>query len=107
MLYWEKEGKEILANVGVLYVKYVWRVTDPTAFSSAFVQTLAARIAADLCIPLTENRSLQADMWTLYQDKLMDAAATDGMQGRQQPLRSNALIIPRVAGSFSAGPYVY
>ena len=106
-MYWEKENDEILANVGILYIKYIWRITDPTKFSSSFVQALAARLASDLCIPLTENRSLQADMWTLYQNKLADAAATDGMQGRQQPIRSDALVLPRLVGvTNEAGPYV-
>lgn len=106
-LFWEKENDEILANVGILYIKYVWRITDPTKFSSSFVQALAARLASDLCIPLTENRNLQADMWTLYQNKLADAAATDGMQGKQQRLVSDALVLPRLVGvTNEAGPYV-
>lgn len=106
---WLKERDEILSNAGILYIRYVFREEDPQKFSSAFVQCLAARLAADLCVPLTENRGLQADLWKLYDSKLLDAAATDGLQGRQEPLRSDALLRPRYSGvgGFVAGPYVY
>jgi len=105
-LQWVKEGDEILANTGKLYINYTSRVTEPTKFSASFCQTLAARIAADLCIALTENPKLQEAMWQLYMSKLTDAAASDGTQGRQERIRSDALIRPRITGIIETGPYV-
>lgn len=109
-LYWVKEKNEILANTPKLYLSYIYRIEDTSKFSSAFVQTLAARIASDLCVSLTENVKLQDAMWKKYGQKLLEAAATDGMQGRQEKIRSDALIIPRYAGAIGfspyAGPYV-
>jgi len=105
-LRWVREEDNILANAGKIYMSYIARIEDSSKFSAAFVQALAARIAADLCIPLTEDRNLQADLWKIYIDKIMDAAATDGTQGRQERLRSDALIIPRFIGRVSIGPYV-
>ncbi len=43
---WRLEQGNILADVAVLYIKAIIDITDPTKFSSMFVQALAARIAA-------------------------------------------------------------
>jgi hypothetical protein len=78
---WRLEGGNVLTRYPTIYMWGQKRVTDTGAFSSLFVQALAARIAADACVPFTENRELQVDLWGLYQDKLREAAARDGQQG--------------------------
>lgn len=90
---WVKEGRSILANTsaGALNVLAVVQVEDVALWSPGFCQALAARIAADLSVSLTENRSLQADLWKLYEGKLRDAAANDGRQGRSPRLRNSTL----------------
>jgi hypothetical protein len=85
-------GKVVLANVDSLFMRVIWRVTNIGLYSPMFIQALAARIAADLAIPLTQNRTLQRDMWTLYKDKLTRASAMDGIQGKMELKRSNAII---------------
>lgn len=85
-------GNVIVANVDRIRVRVIWRVTNETIWSSMYVQALAARIAADLAMPLVNSRALQADMWKLYDAKLRDAATMDGMQGRTEVKRSNNLI---------------
>lgn len=84
-------GKVILANVDSLFLRVIWRVTNIQLYSPMFIQSLAARIAADLAIPLTQNRTLQKDMWQLYQMKLSRAGAMDGIQGKMELKRSNAI----------------
>ena len=89
---WLREGDTIVANsVTRIYARAIIRITDPTKFSAAFVQALAARIAMDLAIPITNNRKLQSDMAALYGEKLRMAAATDGLQGRSYRTRANGL----------------
>jgi hypothetical protein len=99
-LRWELEGGFILADTSVaeLRVRGVERVEASARWSPGFCQALAARLAADLCVPLTENRSLQADMWTLYEKKLNGAAANDGRQGRSQRLTASTLKARRYSG---------
>lgn len=84
-------GKVVLANVDELHMRVIWRVTNIGLYSPMFIQCLAQRIAADLAIPLTQNRNLQRDMWTLYEQKLARASAMDGIQGKQEIKRSNAI----------------
>jgi len=94
-VHWEREGRFILCDASTVYMKGVRRVVDTGFFSNMFVQTLATRLAADLAIPITENRNLQADYWNLYGVKLSQAAARDGMQGKNVKLKSSSLIDAR------------
>lgn len=92
---WSREGRYILAPETTVYMWGLKRITDTGQMSTMFVEALAARLAADLAIPLTENRQLQVDMWNLYQQKLKEAAARDGMQGRNERVRDGGLITSR------------
>lgn len=85
-------GKVILANVDSLFLRVIVRVTNVGLYTPMFIQALAARIAADLAIPLTQNRTLQKDMWALYGRKLTIAGTMDGIQGKMEVKRSNAVI---------------
>ncbi len=85
-------GKVVLANVDSLFMRVIIVVTNIGLWSPMFIQSLAARIAADLAIPLTQNRTLQKDMWSLYEMKLRKASAMDGIQGKMEVKRSNATI---------------
>ena len=88
---WDREGDTVLADVQEVYIKYTWDVVDPARFSPGFVQALAARLAADLAIPIAESRQLQSDMVQMYAAKLVNADTLDSMQGRNQPITSNRL----------------
>ena len=91
ILDWYKELDQILVNAEVIYMRYVKRITDPTKFSPGFVQALAARIAADICVPLTNNPDLFAGQWQLYLNKLETGGAMDGLQGKNETLNSRHL----------------
>lgn len=95
---WRKEGGKILSNYPKIYLWGVERVADTGRMSLMFTQALAARIAADLCIAITENDRLQADLWALYIDKLSAAAARDGQQGNNDRITQTRLTGVRRAG---------
>ncbi len=96
---WRKEsieqpsatGNIILADVDQLVLRVLWRVTNIGLWSPMFIQAFAQRMAADFCIPLTQNRGLWVDMWNVYQQKLNRASAMDGIQGSMERKRSNAV----------------
>jgi hypothetical protein len=92
------EGTKILSCESKLYVWGVQRVTNTGLFSHLFVQCLAARMAADLCMPLTEDRKKQIDFWSLYEAKLEEAAARDGQQGANDYITQDRLVGARHGG---------
>ena len=105
---WVREGRFIIANRERIYVTYTQKVEDPALFPPNFVACLAQRLAADMAIPLAESRSLQEQHWAIYMEKLKDAAATDGMQGRSPRTKSTRLLGSRSgmfpgSGGFAIG----
>jgi hypothetical protein len=97
---WVVEGGNVLSYDSTIYLWGTIRITDTGAFSSLFVQALAARIAADACMPFTENQKLQRDMWDLFNGKLREAAARDGQQGSNDVIQSNTLIDARAGSGY-------
>ena len=95
---WSREGRFILTRESTVYLWGLQRIVDTGAFTSLFSQAVAARLAAEMAIPITENPKMQADMWALYQAKLADAATRDGQQGANERIRSNSLINARGGG---------
>jgi hypothetical protein len=92
---WYREGNYIVANSNRVYMKGVTSVEDSKDFSVLFTQALAARIAADLAIPLTGDKTMQANMWSLYNDKLIEAASRSGQQARSERITASRLLNAR------------
>ncbi len=93
---WRREGSRILCDEDKIYIKAIFRETDPVRFTPNFTQTFAARIAMDICIPLTESLQLMTAMQQKYGTLLGIAATTDGLQGKSDVFVSDALIRARV-----------
>lgn len=85
---WYMEQNYIITNLEKVYVRYIFSLVDTNKFSSNFVQALAARIAVDLALPITESTERATAMYQLYVQKLQIAQNTDGIQGRTRRVRS-------------------
>jgi hypothetical protein len=84
---WHREGEFILSDYDTVYMYGIQRVTDTGKFTNMFAQALAARMACEMAVPFAESRTLQADLWGLYEKKISEAAATDGRQGMTETIR--------------------
>lgn len=85
------EARRILADLPLIHIKYISDEVGTVLFSGLFVQALAAHVAASICVALTENSTLQRQMFELYEDKLYRAAASDGLQGSREMLKTSKL----------------
>jgi hypothetical protein len=77
---WTVEGRKLLTNNGTAQIKYTGRVTDTGQLDPLVVTALAARLAAETCYALTQNRALSNDMWTLALSAKEDVLNADGME---------------------------
>jgi len=78
------EGRTIATDNSTMKIVYVARITDPNEYDVLLMETIAARLAADIVYALTNNNTLTATMWELYNQKLGEARfvdATEGMPG--------------------------
>lgn len=92
---WVVEDRNILSDSSVIYYRYVQAMDDTSKFSPCFVQALAARMAAEMCIKITENVKLHANLVSLYQQKMQYATTIDNMQGKSKRWRNGRLIASR------------
>lgn len=102
-LEWQIEEGHILAPQTPVFVQEIFRVTETAQFSTSFVQAFAARIAADLALPITESGKKQELMYSLYLTKLDEAKTLDSMQGKSTRIRSSWMKNSRQRTSSSSG----
>jgi len=88
---WRREENRIVCDKDVIYLKTIVRIVDPSRFPPNFIQALAARIAMEIAIPLTESKELLAAMERKYLAYLYTASATDGLQGKSDIIDSQVL----------------
>ena len=89
---WQREEDRILTDAEKIDVRFINRVENPNRFSSGFINALSLYLAWYNCIALTENRALKDSLWVQYEDALMDAASSDGQQGRKEQTHSTSLL---------------
>ena len=78
------EGRTIVSDEQTMKIKFIARVTDPNEYDTLLVESIAARLAADICYGITNSNALVANMVALYESKLKEARfvdATEGMPG--------------------------
>lgn len=80
---WVVENRQILTDMGApIYIKYTYRCTDVAKFDPLFVAALAARIASDIAVNLSESVSRAQSLWQVYQAKLGEARRRDAQEGQ-------------------------
>jgi len=77
MTEYKVEDNKILSNEGTVYLRYIKRNTDCSTYNSAFINTLAARLAADIAFPIANDKSLAEALMKSYALKLSEAKALD------------------------------
>ena len=75
------EGRKILANATPFAFIYVARVSDPNEYDQLLVETIAARMAADISYALVNSNVLTQTMFALYEQKLSEARFVDATEG--------------------------
>lgn len=85
-------GVAFIQPVTQLGCEYIANVTDPKLFDSLFVETLAAKLAAQAAFPLTGMQNTVQAMQAMYKDRLADAAAVNGMENWADQMYNLAII---------------
>jgi hypothetical protein len=77
---YQVEGRAILANTTVLYIRYVGREEDPNQYDVLFFDAAAAHLAFELAEPLTQSNTKKDAAWQEYQERLSEAKRLDGQE---------------------------
>jgi hypothetical protein len=85
------QGSQILADIDALTLTYQRR-TDEAEFPPFFVAALVARLAAELCLPLTENSTRAEGLYELASAELRLARLLDSQQSTPRSVEDFTLI---------------
>lgn len=77
---WNIEGSLILLDFAEVSIKYISRITAVAEFSALFAETLACRIAAEICYSITQSTSLRDALDKDYRYKLSQARSFNGQE---------------------------
>lgn len=96
-LEWRREGAYVLAETSptLVVAKVVYLVEDAKLFSPGFARAVAARLAAELALPLTTSGALAAAMEQRYARELGEAGRLDGLQGTSERQRQSSVAARR------------
>ena len=89
------ETELVLSETTLSSLNYTRRVEDPTRYPAPFVDAVSFRLAWDLCIPLSGSQETRSLLWSLYQQRLGNAAALDARQRRDRGMPDAEAILAR------------
>lgn len=89
-------GKQINTDEADAVLEYTARVTEEGQYDDSFVDALAWRLAAAIAMPLTKSLPIMQAMMTVYENRMAQAAAMDGQEGRKDPEYTSSWIQARL-----------
>lgn len=79
----EIEGQTIYTDISPAFLRYTYRVTDPTKFPPLFVEALAWHLAVRLAMPLTRDPSVRQQCFQVANGMQSTAQMSDANEERE------------------------
>ena len=97
----EKTGTQrtIVCSSQQLFLRYIYRETDPTLWSSDFRRVVSLAIARDLAVPIASSNVLQDQLNKQFERAMARARSSDGMGGSPEQ-RPRGSWVDRRGGGF-------
>lgn len=77
------EGETIYCDISPAFLRYTYRLTDPTKFSPLFVEALSWHLSVRLAMPLTRDPKVRADAFTIANGAQASAQTADANEVRE------------------------
>jgi hypothetical protein len=92
---YEVEGRAIVSDESVIYLKYTSRITDTSLFDAKFAAALAARLAFYSAYAITASPGIVKNMEAIYEALISGATGADGQEGGAKVVQANLWIDSR------------
>lgn len=79
----EIEGDTIYCDISPAFLRYTYRLTDPTKFSPLFVEALGWHLAVRLAMPLMRDPKVRADAFSVANSQQAAAQMADANEVRE------------------------
>lgn len=98
------QGNKILSNESSLTIEYIYQLDDPSIMSVWLKETIAAKLASELSLPLTGKSDRQKAMWEIYQEKLRMGRYYDSSHRDQDAIKTENWTSGRIGGASGFRP---
>jgi hypothetical protein len=99
------EGRKIVTNESSIKLMYVARVTDANEYDMLLIETLSARLAADISYSLVNSAQLTQLMQQQYEAKLKEARFVDATEGTPELVTNNENLVFAEGDQFIASRF--
>jgi hypothetical protein len=89
------EGRKLLTDETTIFLIYIAKITDPNEYDTLLVETLSAKLAAELCYAITASTSLANQLVALYDEKLREARHVDATEGTPDDIDASTFLNSR------------
>ena len=79
---WDAEGPYILANVDLLYLRFVADITNVSNWDPLFAEALMLKLASELAVALANSNQMHDTYYAAAEKAFARARAVDGMDGK-------------------------
>lgn len=94
-LRYQIEGRRLLADADEVFLVYIARVTNTEEWDALATEALAARLAAELAVALTDSRQFAAQLRDDYQEKIQRARGVDAKDEPADVIEANEWLVSR------------
>lgn len=89
------EDDYILSDESELLIRYIYQNTDTTKYSNLFIEALAALMAAEMAIILTNDKKLRNEQLDILKEKLKEARFSDSTQSTPDIIEAESWVDSR------------
>lgn len=93
---YDVEGETLFCNLSPAFLRYTFRLTDPTKFSPLFVEALSHHLATRLAMPMTRDPKQRNDAFQFATQAQAMAEAADANEARNASDHDSELVEVRV-----------
>ncbi len=92
---YDVEGDVIYCNLSPAFLRYTWRITDPSKFTPLFIEALSWHLSVKLAMPLTRDPKVRADAFQLAAKTQAAAEMADANEVRETSDHDSDLVKAR------------
>lgn len=79
-IHYRIEGKKLLTDASTVNLIYIKNETDVTKYDALLYEAVAARLAQEIAMPITNDKEMVDMANSLYESKLAEARSIDAME---------------------------
>lgn len=98
------EGRKLLTDASSINLHYIRDLTDVNEMDSLLFEAIAARLAAEIAMRITNSVEREDKAWERYNEKLSEARSIDSQEGKAEQWVVDEWLDARLSGGDTYRP---